>query len=151
MALSSALVFDEDLFDVRAVNKDGKHFEKVSRVHAVSESYETELTFDVATHIYPMKTGEKFVFALASMLSADGGDGSTYDQSGKKTLADKYEYVMSGRVFKISHETASQGNHLPRTTVYASFGGLLMELKGEPRNLQSIENESRIYLLVKKA
>jgi len=34
--------------------------------------------------------------------------------------------------------------------VFASFGGLLMGLKGDIRHLQSFEVDKRIYLLIRK-
>ena len=34
--------------------------------------------------------------------------------------------------------------------VQVSFGGLLMRLKGDPRHLQNLVLDSRIYLLIRK-
>jgi hypothetical protein len=34
--------------------------------------------------------------------------------------------------------------------IFASFGGLLMSLKGDPRQLQKIELDLRLYLLARK-
>ena len=34
--------------------------------------------------------------------------------------------------------------------VYASFGGLLMQLKGEPQDLNVFSIDQRIYLLIKR-
>lgn len=36
-------------------------------------------------------------------------------------------------------------------SVFASFGGLLVLLQGDPRYLPGIELDARIYLLIKKA
>ncbi len=36
------------------------------------------------------------------------------------------------------------------STVYISFGGLLMSLTGEQKDLKRLEIDSRIYLLLKK-
>lgn len=47
-----------------------------------------------------------------------------YDQSGRKTLADDYEYVMFGKVFKFVEDTSGA----LRVAVHASYGGLLMQL-----------------------
>ena len=42
---------------------------------------------------------------------------------------DKYEYVMHGKIYRISTEAQTQS--IQKTNVYASFGGLLMKLTGE--------------------
>jgi DNA-directed RNA polymerase I, II, and III subunit RPABC3 len=67
-----------------------------------------------------------------------------YNQTEEKSLADEYEYVMHGRVFKVT----SKGD---RSTVYASFGGLLMGLTTEPRYLNGFEMDMPVYLLMRKA
>ena len=64
-----------------------------------------------AQEIYPIDIGEKFAFALASTLNADGTpDDGYYTQSTQETLADKYkfEYVMHGKVFKCETVAHSQ-------------------------------------------
>ena len=35
-------------------------------------------------------------------------------------------------------------------TIYVSFGGLLMSIKGEVKSLKNLEIDSRIYLLMSK-
>jgi hypothetical protein len=35
--------------------------------------------------------------------------------------------------------------------VFASFGGLLMKLEGDPRNLHEIVPDERIYLMIRKS
>ena len=67
-----------------------------------------ELWLDVNTDIYPMDAEhQKFSFALASTLNLDGSpDEGVYDASERSTLADKFEYVMYGKVFKYQEETS---------------------------------------------
>ena len=36
------------------------------------------------------------------------------------------------------------------SVVYISFGGLLMKLKGEARNLQQIDPDVHLYLLIRQ-
>ena len=45
----------EDLFDVKNIDEDGKKFENISRISALSQTYNLELTLDVNTEIYPIK------------------------------------------------------------------------------------------------
>merc|ERR1712000_415504 len=142
----SKMIFEEDMFDIKDIDKDGKMFEKVSRIECRSENYDTDLILDVNVDIYPLDIGDKFAFALASTLNLDQTvDDGFYTQSTHETIADKYkyEYVMHGKVFKCEPVKS-------RLAIYASFGGLLMKLEGDPRNLHEIQLDQRIYLLVRK-
>jgi len=142
----STILF-EDIFDIKDIDKDGKKFEKVSRINGVSENYEMELILDVNVDIYPIEINSKLSFALASTLDLEGApDDGVFNQTNKPSLMDKYEYVMYGKVFKFQEEHST----LPKVAMYVSFGGLLMMLKGDPRNLQGIESDSRIFLLMRK-
>lgn len=66
-------------------------------------------------------------------------------QSGEPSLMDNYEYVMHGKVFKVSASKADG-----KLEIFTSYGGLLMSLKGEPNHLKKIELDMRMYLLIKK-
>lgn len=85
---------------------------------------------------------------LFAQLSLDGkgGDDGSFDQSGKKTLADQYEYVMYGKVYKCDEDKAKFISY-----VYASYGGLLMCLKGDTKLLEEIHQGTYVYLLMRKA
>mmetsp|Transcript_2028 Transcript_2028/g.3617 ORF Transcript_2028/g.3617 Transcript_2028/m.3617 type:complete len:110 (+) Transcript_2028:367-696(+) len=104
-----------------------------------------DLVIDIQCEIFPMKLKERFNFALASTLDMEGKpDDGTYNQSGEPTLLDKFDYGMHGKVFKYEYE----GEH--RIAIYASYGGLLMKLVGDQRNLNNIELDSRVYCLIKR-
>ncbi|KAH7433218.1 hypothetical protein KP509_07G059800 [Ceratopteris richardii] len=106
------------------------------------------MLLDVNTDIYPLQVDDKFTMALSSTLSLDGTpDDATFDQSGRKSLADKYEYVMYGKLYKFS-DKESGGN--VKIEVYVSFGGLLMLLQGDPSNLGNLMMDQRLYLLMRK-
>ena len=73
----------------------------MSRILARSENYEMDLTLDVNTQLYKLEVNNKFTLALAKSLSLDGTpDDGTFDQSGRPSLADRYEYVMAGKVYR---------------------------------------------------
>jgi len=92
--------------------------------------------------------GTKFTLVLAPTLSLDGTpEDPAYDQSGKESLADSYEYVMYGKVFKKQDE--NEGG-IRRSVVNISFGGLLMQLKADPKNLQDVDIDNRLYVLIRK-
>ncbi|KAJ0091764.1 hypothetical protein Patl1_26629 [Pistacia atlantica] len=47
-----------------------------------------DMLLDVNVKIYPMRVGDKFALALG----------------GRKSLADKFEYIMHGNLYKLSDE-----------------------------------------------
>jgi len=101
----------EDIFEVKNMNPDGKKFDKVSRLICESENYEMDLVLDVNTDIYPIEPGERLTLALATSLDLKGrGDQGYWDygESERATLADRYEYVMYGRVFKYSPDSRQE-------------------------------------------
>ena len=62
-------------------------------------------------------------------------------------MADAYEYVMYGKVYKKEEENAGG---IKKAAVYISFGGLLMHLKADPKNLLDVDIDNRMYLLIRK-
>jgi len=145
----------EDMFEIKAVDREGKKFDKVSRIEGVGETYEMDLILDVNTDIYPLAEGNKVTLALASTLNLQGKpEGDSYEPSDEPSLADRYEYVMFGKVYKFDRDgdkkDAPKKNPNAKVSVYMSYGGLLMMLRGDPKNLLRIELDSRLYLLLRK-
>ncbi|CAN6291103.1 unnamed protein product [Urochloa humidicola] len=181
----------DDVFIVTRLDPDGKKFDKVSRVEAKSEVPGMYMQLDVAIEVYPMRVGEKFKMVLAETLNLDGSaDTGYYTQAGQETLADKYDYVMQGKLYKIadyvpppppekkddsqkdgetsnkdedtsnkdaesskkdedtSADTSSKED--PKLEIFASFGGLLMVLRGDPSFAAPFELDKRIFLLIRK-
>ncbi|OUS43381.1 beta-lactamase-like protein [Ostreococcus tauri] len=138
----------EDMFEVIDRDPDGKKFDRVSRYKCRSE-FDAELTIDVNVDVYPLSVGQRFSLALAPTLSLDGSpEDDAFDQSGKPSLADGYEYVMYGKCYKKVEENAGG---LTRASAFVSFGGLLMNLKADPKSLQEVDVDDRIYLLMRAA
>lgn len=131
----------------------------VSRIRARSDLYEMDLTLDINVDLYPVSQGEKLALCLAPTLNLDGsampvstgGNSvqSVYDPTvgSRPTLADRYEYVMFGRVFKYKDSTASGQI---KADVFVSYGGLLMQLTGDPKRLEDLELDQNLYLLIRK-
>ncbi|XP_020255410.1 DNA-directed RNA polymerases II and V subunit 8A-like, partial [Asparagus officinalis] len=127
----------EDIFEVKGLDPDGKKFDKVSRIVADSQQFEMNMQLDVNTEVYPLRVGDRFTMVLAPTLSLDGTPDTGYYMPGaRKSLADKFEYVMHGKLYKISEE-GSDGR--VKVDIYASFGGLLMMLRGDPSNANNFE------------
>ena len=143
--MESSTLF-EDIFDVVKLNPEGKKFERVSRIVARGEAFEVELVLDVAAEVYPLKVGDKFVLTLASTLRLDGKPDSEegFNQDGKPSLLDQYEYGMCGKTFKFDHVKDNV------VSIIASFGGLLMQLQGEQRHLIRVRIDQRVYCLLRR-
>ena len=93
----------EDTFEVTAVNPDGKKFDKVTRLVCRGENYDMALVLDYNSQIYRLPLSCKFLLVLARTLSLDGSlDANEYNQDGLPSLMDNYEYVMHGKVFKVT-------------------------------------------------
>lgn len=142
----------EDIFEVLDVDKEGKRFDKVSRFVCKGDLYEMDLTLDVNNEIYPLEKNGKFALALASTLNLDSTPlepsyNAKMQDMATKTLMDAYEYVMYGKIFK--YKDSSKGGYI-KVEVYISFGGLLMQLIGDPKKLETLEVDNNVYLLMRK-
>ena len=83
-------------------------FLAVSRVFAESESFKMDLILDVNTQLYPIELNEKFRLLLTTTLREDGlPDDGEYDQG--PNLADSFEYVMYGKLYRIEGESGPGG------------------------------------------
>eukprot|EP01125_Pyxidicula_operculata_P015893 TRINITY_DN5419_c0_g1_i1.p1 TRINITY_DN5419_c0_g1~~TRINITY_DN5419_c0_g1_i1.p1 ORF type:complete len:144 (+),score=32.10 TRINITY_DN5419_c0_g1_i1:81-512(+) len=142
--MSRKMVLFEDFFEVKSIDKDGNHFDKVSRLECSSENYEMQLILDINVDIYRLELNQRFSMALASSLDEEP-DAGTYKQNRGPSLLDKYDYCMYGKVFKTLHEEKSS-----KLSVYVSFGGLLMQLQGDREHLKDLALDSSIYLLIRK-
>lgn len=138
----------EDNLRVTDIGKDGKVFEKVSRIEGVTEDLNCRIQLDVNTDIYSIKKDAYYSILLTKSLYADGSPSPNNFNlemySKKNSLLEKYDYVMHGKIFKYSEETGG------KVTVYSSFGGLLFGITGEPSHLSNLVLDDRIYLLMKK-
>lgn len=109
--MSSNFLVD-DVYEVMAIDPDGKKFDRVSRIQGKSENYDTKLLLDINIEVYPVRVGEKYAFVLTKSLSLDGSPLDAADawrpNNIKSNLADKYEYVMYGRIFKLEEMSSSK-------------------------------------------
>ncbi|KIJ45602.1 hypothetical protein M422DRAFT_227262 [Sphaerobolus stellatus SS14] len=153
MASGPSNVLFDDLFTIEDIDREGKKFDRVSRLIARSSNFDMGLTLDYNMELYPLKKDEKFSLVLASSL-VRGGAGAAADEDdrdvwrpdgkGRRGLEEDYEYVMYGKVYKFDGESGDV------VTAYASFGGLLMSLTGSHRHLQNIVLGDPLYLLMRR-
>ncbi|RKO95906.1 nucleic acid-binding protein, partial [Caulochytrium protostelioides] len=93
-----------DVFEVTQIDANGKKFDRVSRIAAISEQTGMTMELDVNVEIYPVSQGDHLVMMLVSSLSLSGDDGPAAQRdewrsggTATKTLADDYDYVMHGK------------------------------------------------------
>ncbi|KAI8571595.1 hypothetical protein RHMOL_Rhmol01G0132100 [Rhododendron molle] len=150
----------DDVFTVQKLDPDGKKFDRanslimcflVSRIEASSsDQQQFFMQLDVNTDIYKLNVGDKFNMVLAATLNLDGTPDSGYftqPQGGRQSLADKFDYVMHGKLYKISDVSGPSG---PKVEMLFSFGGLLMLLQGDTSDAKKLELDQRLFLLMKK-
>lgn len=142
----SGILF-EDMFYVDSVD-DGR-YNKVSRITGQSStSQDIKITLDINKELFPVRNNDSLSIVLSSSL---GNESSMLTSSGSwrppkpsdKSLADDYDYVMYGTVYKFEENPNSD-----KMSVYISFGGLLMCLEGGYRSLSSLKQENA-YLLIR--
>ncbi|KAL4328306.1 hypothetical protein AHAS_Ahas13G0186900 [Arachis hypogaea] len=140
-------VLFEDIFRVERLNPDDKKlFDKVTRIEARSERFDMFMHLDINSELYPLKVGQKFALLLVPTLNPDGTpDTGYYVQNNRLSLAENFEYVMYGKLYRVS-----EGSGREKAEINISFGGLLMMLKGEPSQFNKFELDQRLFLLMRK-
>ena len=102
MAASGDSTLFEDTFQI--TEYDQSKYDRVARISAISLDSQTALTLDINIELYPMQKGESFNMLLASTLSLDGNKDDESkgwrDVGNESTLADMFDYVCHGKIYK---------------------------------------------------
>lgn len=97
-------------FRINSINA-GK-YDRVSRLACTSSDNEVTMTLDVNTELYPCTPNEQIDLVIASTLNLDGSKDNEkgyrdVSRSGpgagvgmEQTLADGFDYVMHGKVYR---------------------------------------------------
>ena len=145
--LQKNILFEDNL-RINEIDKEGKAFDKVSRVEGTTEDSNCKILLDVNSDVYPISKESYYSILIVKSLNVDGTpspNNFTFDTYTKKnSLIDKYDYVTYGKIFKYSEESSG------KVSIYASFGGLLLGITGAPSHLSNLAMDERIYLLLKK-
>jgi len=110
--MSDPLLF-EDTFTITGINN--QKYDRGSRLTSTSSDSLTTFTLDVNSELYPCTAGESLSMALASTLSLDGKEDSGAKTGwrevgmGEQTLANDYDYVCHGKVYRFE-EGSTSGN-----------------------------------------
>ncbi|MCJ1395869.1 DNA-directed RNA polymerases I, II, and III subunit RPABC3 [Xylographa bjoerkii] len=136
----------EETFSVTSLN--AQKYDRVSRISGTSSSNETFLTLDINTELYPCAVGDRINMVLASTLSLDGtkddGKGWRDVGRGEASLADMYDYVCHGKIYRFEEGDGEM------IKVFISFGGLLLYIEGPYKRLTPLRIDY-VYLLLKKS
>lgn len=99
--MADASLFEET-FTISSIN--AQKYDRVSRIACTGAAGDTSLTLDVNTQLYPVAAGDVVHLLLASTLATDGtkeeNKGWRDVSRGDSTLADHYEYVCHGRIYR---------------------------------------------------
>ncbi|KOS20690.1 DNA-directed RNA polymerases I [Escovopsis weberi] len=143
-----ATLFEESF---TITNFDQSKYDRVARISCTSNDSQTVMELDINTELFPCAVSDSLHVVLTTTLSADGSkeDQKGWRDVGKRgdapaTLADLYDYVCYGKVYKFAE--TFDGNTID---VYVSFGGLLMSLQGPVKKLTPLRVD-HVYLMVKK-
>jgi len=145
---------DSQLFDEHftITTYDQHKYDRVARIGGTSHDSQTVMTLDVNIELFPCAIGEPLHMVLATSLALDGSkdDGRGWRdvargaQGGEATLADMFDYVCHGKIYKF--EDGEDGQSIK---AYVSFGGLLLALEGPYKKLTPLRVDW-VYLLIKK-
>ncbi|CAL9731191.1 DNA-directed RNA polymerases I, II, and III subunit RPABC3 [Monosporozyma unispora] len=147
----SNTLFD-DIFTVSEA--DPGRYNRIARIEATSTTQEQcKLTLDINIELFPVTPQEQLTITLASSLSLDNNTENNNNNNktaswrpphpNERSLADDYDYVMYGTAYRFEEVSKDI------IAVYYSFGGLLMRLEGNYRNLNALKQENA-YLLIRR-
>ncbi|KAF1956042.1 RNA polymerase [Byssothecium circinans] len=146
--MADAQIF-EDTFNI--ISTDSANYDRVTRLSGTSTDGTIKLTLDINHELFPCHQGDTISLVLANTLRLDGskdegGQGwRDVGRPGESTLADMYDYVCFGKVYRVLDQE-NEGNDVK---VYLSFGGLLLVMQGPYKKLTGLKIE-HLYMLIKK-
>ncbi|KAF9869216.1 RNA polymerase Rpb8 [Colletotrichum karsti] len=131
---------------------DQSKYDRVARISATSTDNQTIMSLDINIELFPASVSDSLHVVLATSLAHDGSkddekgwrDVAKGGQDREATLADMFDYVCYGKIYKF--EDADDGQTIK---AYVSFGGLLMSLEGPYKKLTPLRVDY-VYLLIKK-
>lgn len=91
-------------------------YDRVARVLGTSADSQVSLTLDVNSELFPLATGENVNLLIATTLNLDGTSedrqktGWRPPREGEQTLADLWDYVCYGKVYR--HEDPGEGQNM---------------------------------------
>ena len=97
-----------DTFTIHSITAE--KYDRVSRSSAHNENGDKELQLDVNTELYPCNSKDTIQLMLASTLNLDGtrddGKGWRDVGRGEQSLADTWDYVCHGKIYRFQEGDA---------------------------------------------
>nr|GMD62523.1 DNA-directed RNA polymerases II, IV and V subunit 8B-like [Ipomoea batatas] len=94
----------DDIIKVVQVDADGKKYDKVSRIDAKSQDGNADIVLDINSELYPVNKNDTYRMVLSHTLNLDGS--AVGPKGNPKSLADKFEYIMHGLLYKVAEESS---------------------------------------------
>lgn len=101
---------DSQLFDEHftITSFDKSKYDRVARIGGTSLDSQTVMTLDINIELFPSAVGDPLHMVLATSLALDGSkddgrgwrDVARSGQGGETTLADMFDYVCHGKIYK---------------------------------------------------
>jgi DNA-directed RNA polymerase I, II, and III subunit RPABC3 len=91
----------EETFNI--TSRNDQKYDRVSRLFGTSTDSSTTMSLDINHELYPTTVGENIQMVLATTLNLDGTKdekGWRENSRGDSTLADMYDYVCYGKVYR---------------------------------------------------
>lgn len=110
---SDAQLF-EDTFTIKSIS-DPPKYDRVDRIYCTSTDGQVTMNLDINKEIFPCRVGETLHVAIATTLAVDGSkdDAKGWRDVGKAgdgeaTLADMFDYVCYGKIYKFEDDKDGQ-------------------------------------------
>lgn len=89
----------------KIANSNSLKYDRVTRIEAMNDqTHDTTLFLDVNTELYPVEIDDRITVALALSLNLDGSKDDSKGWRnvgrGEQTLADEYDYVCHGKIYR---------------------------------------------------
>lgn len=93
------------------ITKNDAKYDRVSRFVGLSEGdNSTSISLDINTELYPLSENERITVCIALSLNLDGSKDDSKGWRnvgrGEQTLADEYDYVCHGKVYRFEEGEA---------------------------------------------
>lgn len=145
--MSNKNIYFEDNLKIDSLDKNGKVFDRITRIEGTAIDSKCKIILDVNSEIYKVSKDKMYSILITKSLYPDGNLSNTFNYEmylKKNSLMENYDYVMNGKVFKLTEEADQQ------IGVHISFGGLIMGIIGDKMQLTSLNVDERVYFLMKK-
>jgi len=125
---------------------DHSRFDKCGRCTGLGDDGTTKLEYDVYTELFELETRDKIQLVLLKQLSVTQELVNAFDHDQRvlgANVADAFSYVTYGVCYDrvVKDDVA---------TLHISFGGLLMRLTTNARNVKDLNLDDRVYCMCRK-